>query len=64
MNTPTWLIHLGFVCVDAFRKPTLGEWYVNKNNDSLCYVYDDASLPCDCPKCGGGERQIIVPIPR
>lgn len=56
-----WLWKLGFVREGEPRKPTMDEWYINKNTNDLCFVYDDASKPCDCPKCGEGKRQIVVP---
>ena len=58
----TWLDKIGFEVTGELRKPVLGEWYVNRNTDLLCFVYDESSLPCDCPKCGGGARRIVRPI--
>ena len=57
-----WLAKDGEFAPTVVRKPEIGEWYVNKNTDILCFVYDEDSKPCDCPKCGGGERQIVVPV--
>lgn len=62
LELPDWLTMIGFTYTNEFRRPVIGEWYINKNTNTLCYVYDEESKPCDCSKCGFGDRQIVIPI--
>ena len=57
-----WLAKIGFIDINEFRKPVVGEWYINKNTNVLCFVYNEDSIPCDCVKCGGGKRRIVKPV--
>lgn len=57
----TWLSKMGFVSLGVSRKPRIGEWYIDKNSERLCFVYNKDSIPCDCEKCKYGYRLIVIP---
>lgn len=58
----TWLEKTGFNETGEARRPKVGEWYIDKNNERVCYVYDESAIPCICINCQCGVRQIVVPV--
>lgn len=62
MKKLNWLEKTGFIAAGEPRLPRIGEWYIDKNNERVCYVYNNIALPCSCPNCNHGIRQVVVPI--
>ena len=57
-----WLAKAGFRRDGAPRRPLVGEYYADKNDERVVYAYAKSALPCKCAACHRGVRQVVAPI--